>query len=312
MIHTVSIIGLGAVGSIYAWRLSNCLGYDHVRVLVDAERYKRYQEEGIFLNGKRVDFTYVLVDEPAKPADLMLVATKNNHLMQAMEDMKHHVGKQTTILSLLNGIDSERILGNRFGFSHMLYGFATALDATRIGNRITFSKEGTIFLGEQDNRLTERLAAICELFTNAGIQWVVPDDIKREVWEKFMVNVSINTISAITRSTYGDCVSIPELRDLIIDVQREVIAVAHAAGIKNLNESSIERYQKIFASLDSSAKTSMLQDFEAHRPTENEWFCIAASRLGRALGIPTPLIDTLGRIEAAAESVQQRKDKQGI
>lgn len=307
MINTISIIGIGAVGAIYAWRLSEYLGYKNVRVVVNAERLERYQKEGIYLNGARVNFHYVLPDAPVEPADLIIFATKNHHLMDAIDDVSEHVGKQTMLLSLLNGIDSEQILTERFGAEHVLYGFTTALDSTRNKNRIDFSTEGIIFLGEKHNEMTARLSAVTDLFTQAKITYQVPENIERELWAKFMVNVSINTISAITRATYGDCASIEPIRNLIIDTQKEVIALAKAVGIEGLDESYIERYQKIFASLEYEGKTSMLQDIEAGRETENDWFCIRASQMAAELGIPTVLIDTLGRVAAGSERVQLRK-----
>ena len=306
MIRTVSVIGIGAVGAIYAWRLSEFLGYDHVRVIVNQERQTRYMAEGMVLNGSRVDFNFVTPQMQVEPADLILLATKNHHLEQAIEDMQGHVGPETMILSLLNGIDSEAMLEARFGSEHVLYGFTTVLDSTRVGTRIDFSTEGIIYFGEKRNTRTVRIETLAELFTCAKINHVVPENIERELWAKFMVNVSINTISAITRGTYGDCANIPAIRDLIVDTQREVVALAQKAGIEGLGEAYIEKYQKVFASLEYDGKTSMLQDVEAGRPTENKWFCVRASKLGKELCVPTPLIDVLGRIADGAEAVQKR------
>ncbi|MHC1691451.1 MAG: ketopantoate reductase family protein [Sphaerochaetaceae bacterium] len=309
MIKTVSVIGIGAVGAIYAWRLSNLLGNRQVRVIVDQARRQRYISEGIYLNGKPVDFQYVTPDEPVPPADLILIATKNHHLPEATRQIKNHVGPGTTILSLLNGIDSEDYLSGIFGEDHLLWSFATALDSTRSGNHIDFSNEGIIFFGEKDNSRTERIEAIERLFNTAHIQCKVPQDIHTELWAKFMVNVSINTISAITRGTYGDCSTIASIKELIVGTQREVIALAKAKGIVGLDEAYIDRYQKIFASLEPSGKTSMLQDIEAGRPTENAWFCRKASALGRQLGVPTPLCDVLGTLAEAAQEVQERHQR---
>jgi len=306
MINTVSIIGIGAVGAIYAWRLSEHLGYDRVRVIVNQERFERYTQEGIFLNGNRIDFNLVTPQTEIVPADLLIVATKNHHLAQAIVDIQTHVGPKTTILSLLNGIDSERILGNAFDASQILYGFTTALDSTRNNTHIDFSTEGIIYFGEKNNEKTPRILALMTLFSQAHISFQVPDNIERELWAKFMVNVSINTISAITRGSYGDCAQITPIKELIIQAQREVIALSQAFGIEGLDESYIEKYQKIFASLEYEGKTSMLQDIEAGRPTENDWFCIRASELGREINVPTPLIDVLGMLAAGSEAIQIR------
>ena len=62
-ISEVSVIGLGAVGAIYAWRLSEYLGYQHVRVVVDKHRKERYEADKIFLNGNQIHFNYVTPEE---------------------------------------------------------------------------------------------------------------------------------------------------------------------------------------------------------------------------------------------------------
>ncbi len=295
-IERVALIGLGAVGAMYAYRLTEALGFADVEVIVDPQRKQRYIDEGIFLNGRRYDFNYRQPEDGARHADLALFTTKNNTLDQAMESMAPFIGKHTTILSLLNGLDSEQVLKERFPEAHVLHGFTTALDSTRTANRIDFTNEGTVFIGESDCSKTERVLSVQRLLEEAGIRCNVPEDIHKEMWAKFMVNVSINTVSAICRSSYGQCVAIGPIKDMIIAVQREVVALAQAHGVVGLDESYIERYQKVFASLEPAGKTSMHQDVEAGRQTENRWFCLKASALGNTLHVPTPLCDTLGHL----------------
>lgn len=304
MIRKVSLVGIGAVGSIYAWRLSNFLGKDQVQVMVDTERKSRYIQDGVFLNNQRIDFNFCTPDEACGPVDLIIIATKNHHLKNAAQLISNQVGPDTAIMSLLNGLDSEDYLTKCFGKQHILYGFTTAMDSTRSQNQISFTKEGIIHFGEYDNSMTPRVESICSLFKQAQIAYKVTEDIHREMWAKFMVNVSINTISAITGANYGACATIPVLQQLIVDTQREVVALAHAKGIVGLDDSYIERYQKIFASLEPSGKTSMLQDVEAGRPTENEWFCKTASRFGRETEVTTPLCDVLGKLMEGMEIIK--------
>lgn len=307
MVNTVSIIGIGAVGAIYALRLTNLLGKEHVRVIVDPPRMARYHRDGLYINGEAVKFNLVTPDETVEAADLIILATKNHQLHEAAKMIASQVGEHTSILSLLNGIDSETYLATLYGQQRILYGFTTALDSTREGNRINFTNEGIIYFGEKDNSRTSRLQAIEDLFKAANIQNRIPDDIHRELWAKFMVNVSINTISAITGATYGECAHVPAIKHMIISTQREVITLAKAQGIQGLDESYIERYQKIFASLEPSGKTSMLQDRESGRLTENPWFCKRASSLGKDLGVPTPLCDMLGNLLEAIEIIQHAR-----
>src|SRR5262245_64392584 len=105
-IKQVIVIGLGAIGSIYAAKLKQ---YDPgcVRVLIDQARLERYPSRGIVLNGVRHDFDYVLPGENADKADLILIATKADALPDAIAALEGFVHGETIILSLLNGITSE-------------------------------------------------------------------------------------------------------------------------------------------------------------------------------------------------------------
>lgn len=305
--HNVALIGLGAVGAIYANRLNRLLTKEHFHVIVDEKRKEKYEREGIYLNGEYAEFAYITEDEISSQYDLLIVATKNNHLEQVAPLLRKCTGEKTVILSLLNGIDSEKYIGSIVGIDHLLYSFATAIDSTRSANRVDYSTEGIIYMGESDNSRSERLLAVAELFEKASITCTIPQDIHRELWVKFMVNVSINTVSAITRATYGDCVAIDEIRELIIAVQKEVIALAEKEGIEGLTEKYIDHYQKIFASLEKDKKTSMLQDIEAGRVSENRWFCMTASQLAKEHDLDTPLIDTLGKILQGIDQVHHNR-----
>jgi len=303
--ENVALIGLGAVGAMYAHKLNTFLSKEYFHVIVDQKRKERYQSEGIYLNGEFAEFAYLTPDEITTTYDLLIIATKNNHLEKISPLIKKCVSENTAVLSLLNGIDSEEYIGSIVGMDHLLYSFATAIDPTRVANHINYSTEGFIFMGEHDNNRSERLLSIAQLFDDSHITYRIPDDIHKEVWAKFMVNVSINTVSAITRANYGNCVAIDSVRNLIIAVQKEVIELAQKEGIVDLDESYIDRYQKVFASLEKDKKTSMLQDIEAKRISENRWFCITASALAKKHMIKTPLIDTLGQILDGIDQVHQ-------
>ena len=305
MIKSVSIVGLGAVGAIYAKRLDEFLGKDHVSIIVDPIRKNRYLKDGVILNGEKKDFSYVTPDEITHPSNLIIIATKNNHLLEILPLIEKAVDNTTTIISLLNGIGSEKILEETCKEAHILYSFATAIDSTRINNKIDFSTEGIIIMGEKDNSKSERVIEVGTLFEKAHITYRIADNIHTEMWAKYMVNVSINTISAITRANYGFCVSIKEIKHLIIETQKEVIALAKKEGIVGLDESYIDHYQNIFSKLEKSGKTSMLQDIEAKRVSENRWFCITASKLAKKHNLPTPLIDTFGLLLAGIDTINQ-------
>ncbi|MCD8505756.1 MAG: hypothetical protein LRY37_00940 [Alkalibacterium thalassium] len=53
--QTVSIVGLGALGVLYGQHLSEALGKDRVRVVVNEGRKKKYESDGVTLNGVSCD-----------------------------------------------------------------------------------------------------------------------------------------------------------------------------------------------------------------------------------------------------------------
>ncbi|MDY0289037.1 MAG: ketopantoate reductase family protein [Sphaerochaeta sp.] len=301
---TVTIIGSGAVGAMYGLRLRNLLGKENVIFLADENRRARYAKEPLYLNGKRADFTFV-DPKDAQASDLVILATKNLQLEEAVRQIECAVGEGTVILSLLNGIESEVRLSEAYGEAHVLYAFAVGLNSTHVGNNIDFSEEGRIVFGEKDNSSSGRVQAICSLFERSLIRYVVPKDIRVELWKKFMLNTAFNTISALCRATYGDLKQ-ESVKTLAWRASKEVQAVGEKEGVF-LTDAMIEDNYAIVTALGYDGKTSMCQDMEAQRKTENGWFCSAVVRLGKKHVIPTPTCEVLSLLVEASEGVYLRQ-----
>jgi 2-dehydropantoate 2-reductase len=302
--NTITLIGCGAVGALYGLRFHNFLGEKQVCFLVDEQRKARYEREGIFLNGTKAPFRYATSQE-AEVSDLVILATKNHHLQDAIELMRPVVGEQTVILSLLNGIESERILSSVFGEEKVLYSFAVGLNATHAGNAISYTEEGHIVFGEKDNRRSERVESIISLFDRAGIACVVPQDIHRELWNKFMLNTAYNTISSLLGASYGELAQ-DSVWTLTQQVCKEVQAIAKAEGV-DLPDSLVVQNHKVVTSLGFAGKTSMCQDMLAGRPTENPWFCGTVIKLGIQHGIPTPTCEVLSLLVESRQAINRMR-----
>ena len=301
-IEKVAIIGAGALGAAYG---SILYGMDPrcVSFIAADERYETLKRDGVVVNGKRYGIT---VESPgeATPADLLIVAVKHHHLDQAIGEMKKAVGPGTTILSVMNGIDSEERIGAAYGMDKVVYGLTLGIDAVREGNRVNYTNQGRIFFGEAKNPdMTDRVRRIKELFDRAGIAHVIPPDMIRSLWFKFMVNVGANQASAVRRANYGVLRSSPEARELMDSAMREVIALAAALKV-DLGEEDVGEWYKVLAGMNPEGKTSMFQDVEAGRKTEVEMFAGTVIELGKRYGVATPvnqrLFDELKRIEASS------------
>jgi len=216
---------------------------------------------------------------------------KSHHLKRAIADMAGYVGPSTLVLSLLNGITSEDELSAAFGREKLPYAMILGIDAVRVGNETSFSSSGKIHFGDARNTKgawSERVSRIASLFARCGIDYVVPEDMLRSLWYKFMINVGINQASAVLRSTYGAFQRLPEAKAVMEASMREVIALSSALGT-GLEESDIAAWKETLAGLSPEAKTSMLQDVEAGRKTEVEAFAGTVIALGEKAGVATPV-----------------------
>lgn len=293
MMKTVALIGLGAIGLAYAAHLQEGLGEDFF-VLVDQDRKTRYEEEGFFINEKKVAFSYRTPKEVEAPVDLLLISVKHHHLDQVIETIAPLVGEETVILSLLNGITSEERIAKVYGEKHLLYGNCVRIDAVRSKNTVTFSSSGAIHFGEKDGRKTQRVEAVTAIFERAKMEYALPDDMWRAMWWKFMVNVGINQPSAVLKAPYRVFKECPEARELMIATMEEVITLAKAEGV-DLERKDVDVFLEILDQLGDDKMTSMCQDMVAGRKTEVEMFAGEVMARAQKRGLAMPINETLYR-----------------
>lgn len=301
-IENVAIVGLGALGILYAQHFTDKLGKEKVRVIVNEERKKRYEEQGIYSNGERCDFQYVLESEKGKPADLVLVTVKGTSLEQGIETARNQVGSQTVIVSALNGISSEEILGEAFGAEKIIPCVSQGMDAVREDNQLRYTKMGELRIGIDHSDKQGRLQAVCDFFTDTQFPYTVEKDIRHRLWTKFMMNVGVNQTVMVTQGTYGTVQQEGEARDLMIAAMREVLPIAAAEGI-DLTEADLQENLELLNTLSANNMPSMRQDGLAKRPSEVELFSGTVLRKARQHGLPAPtneyLYKRVSEMEAA-------------
>jgi len=308
-IRKVGIIGAGAMGSFYAKAFFD-RDRDKVFLVATGERYERIRRDGIVVNDAAYHIPIECPDGTSPTiADLMIVAVKNHHLDQVIDDMRPFIGKETLILSVMNGIDSEKRLGAVYGMERMLYGVAVGIDAVRMGNKTNYSGQGTLFFGRAYNvPLSDTVKTVQQSFDAAGIVYETPADMIRTLWWKFMINVGINQSSAVLRAPYGVFQQSAEARHLMDSAMREVVDVADAAGI-DITGDDVDQWYDFMGKLSPAGKTSMLQDVEACRKTEVEIFSGTMITLGEKYGIPTPVNRTLYSILTVTEHEYLRRGR---
>ncbi|MDD7266797.1 MAG: 2-dehydropantoate 2-reductase [Lachnospiraceae bacterium] len=292
-IRTVGIVGMGALGVLYAEQFVAGLGKEQVPVLCDEKRRERYMRDGFFSNGRQVEFCYMTPQEAAEngPLDLILFSVKYGALADAIEMVRPLVGPRTTLLSVLNGVVSEYELAAAFGREKVVFCVAQSMDAFKLGNRMTYLNRGDLCLGVEEDApaaARERLEAVCKLFDRCRISYLRPSDIIVHLWGKLMVNVGVNQAVTLYGGHFSDVQKEGEGRRQMIAAMKEVFPVAKAEGVA-LDEDSLPYWIGLIDGLDPSGAPSLTQDILAGRKTEVELFSGTICCLGRKHGIPTPV-----------------------
>lgn len=280
---------MGALGILYGNALSRHLGADRVRFLATGERLARYCQAEVLCNGEPCAFRFT--DGSDGPADLLLFAVKGTDLEQAMDEAAPCVGEDTVILSVLNGVSSEELLGLRFGPGKVLYSVAQGMDAMRQGISLTYINQGILFLGlpEEDYfDRGEKLEEVYTLFRDAGVTVEKETDILHRMWCKFMLNVGVNQVCMAYDCDYGG-VQVPgQARETMIAAMDEARKVGACQGVL-VTRKDLQDYLAVLDGLDPKAMPSMRQDSLAHRPSEVELFAGTVCRLAQQYGMQAPV-----------------------
>lgn len=289
-IKTVGIVGLGALGVIFAHQLTRGAGYENVKILADARRAARYKEEGVFLNGERCAFHYADAAQEKEPLDLLLFAVKFGALESAIAECRHLVGPDTVIISALNGISSEQILSEAFGAEKVVWCVAQKMSAVKEGNQASCPIFGELALGVPSGRDDSRLRALTSFFNRVDFPYSLPEDIQVHMWSKLLCNTGCNQAAMVFQCGYGELQSPGPARDAMLGAMREVVQVANAEGIP-LSERDVEEWDSIIGAFPADGEPSMRQDGKARRRSEVELFAGTIRRLAARHNIPVPVND---------------------
>ena len=286
------------MGTNVAYNLRNV---PDVSFAVDKEREFRTRSSIVF-NGEKLSIPTIVPDESTGKVDLIIIAVKNFQLESTFPVIEPLLGENTIILPLLNGIESERVLSERYGEERVIYAFISNLSVVREGNNVSSFSKGKITMGEKDNTLSERILKLVDFFEANGQDVVVPKDIHHEKWLKFMTNTCFNTLTALLEADYDATGSNRDMIRAARLIAKEVQSVGRRRGVE-LTSDDIETMIRNTSMLSGKGRSSMLEDMLSGRETENRYFAGAVSRMGKQYSIATPYCDLLSILVEAKRYV---------
>ena len=289
----VAIVGAGGVGGYFGGRLAQA-GEDVV-FIARGEHLRAMQRKGLQVDSINGDFRVdrvLATDDPATvgEVDYVLVAVKSWQLRDAIETLRPMVGKTTSIVPLLNGVDAPDQLTNVFGAERVLGGTCSVISMIAGPGHVRHAgAHPTIRFGELDQRRSERVERLRYAFSRTeGVRVEIPEDIHVVMWNKFMAIAPWSGIGAVTRAPIGVIRSLPETRALLEHAMEEISLLARARMVA-MEREAIHQAMAFIDTLPFEGTASMQRDIMAGRPSELDAQNGTVVRLGKGAGVATPV-----------------------
>jgi 2-dehydropantoate 2-reductase len=288
----IAIMGSGGVGGYFGARLAR--GGADVHFVARGSHLAAMRERGLAVEGgpEEIRLPQVNVTDDPKtigPVDLVMFCVKLWDTEAAAHQLIPIMRPETGVISFQNGVTKDDMLRPIFGEEAMLGGVAYV--GTSIGRPGVIAQQGPLqrlVFGEYDGRRSPRVETFHALCKQGGINAEISDDVRRSLWEKFVVLVAMSGATTAMRQTIGPIRSHPLTREFLLDLAREVVAVGRAHGV-NLPADYAEQRIPFFDNWPPEMTTSMHHDLKAGKPLEVRWLAGSVVDLGAKVGVPTPL-----------------------
>jgi 2-dehydropantoate 2-reductase len=285
-------MGAGGVGGYFGGLLARA-GEDVV-FIARGEHRQAIVRNGLQIRSPKGDFLVkaATTENPSEigSVDLVLFCVKGYDTIEAAEQIKPIISRETTVISLQNGVEKEEILGRAIGADHVMGGLCTLSAYIEAPGIINHQGLERLAFGEIDGKESDRGKRTLKVFQNAGINTSLSENIIAEEWEKFAFICAVGGLCSLTRLPLGSVLHFAETKQLYISTMTEIIEIARRKEV-SLDDNVLQKLMSFSLGLDPDIRPSMYRDLMSENRIEIETLNGAVVRLGRASGIPTPTND---------------------
>ena len=289
----IAVMGAGGVGGFYGGLLAKA--GQEVTFIARGEHLAALRAHGLRVESQSVgDFSLPKVAAAERLADigtvdLVLVTTKAYDLEGAARSILPALRKDSLVLPLLNGVDIADRLAAVLGPERVLGGMCQVSSAIKAPGVIRqVGPLNKIVFGELAGGITPRGQAVLDMFKGAGVTAELSPSILVDVWRKYLFIDAAGGVCALTRSTLGPVLKDPDTREMYVGCMQEIEALARRKGIP-LPATVVQDTLAMCDKLPHETRPSLLLSLEQGNPLELDALNGTAVRLGKELGVPTPI-----------------------
>ena len=291
----VLVVGTGGVGGYFGAKLARA-GVS-VAALARGAHLEAIRRHGLRVKSAvegELSATVEAVEsvEGLAPVDIALFCVKSFDTETAARAIRAAVGPDTGVVSLQNGVDNEETIDRVLGAGHALGGAAYVFAAIEAPGVIAHKFAGRIVFGELDGRASARATRLRDALAQAGVPVELSADIRRVLWEKYLLISAQAGMTAITRSPIGVIRATPESWRMYRLIIEELAALARASRV-NLAGDVVDAIVKSAEGIAPDAYSSLHHDLVSGKRLELEALHGHAVRLGEQLGVPTPTVSAV-------------------
>ncbi|HEX2520131.1 MAG TPA: 2-dehydropantoate 2-reductase [Castellaniella sp.] len=288
----IAVVGAGGVGGYFGALLAQS-GTDVVFIARGAH-LAALRQHGLLIENTQGENVHVATvqatNDPAEagPVDLVLFAVKLPDSEAAARALHPLFGPETAIISFQNGVQKDDLLRQEFGEKAVMGGVAyisAFIDRPGVVRHV--GGMGRLVFGEFDGSRSPRALAFLEACRRAGFDAELAEDIRRRIWEKFVLLVGLSAATTAMRKPVGPIRDNPLTCQFLLDLMQETAAVGRALGVALPDDYAQSRLE-FTKKFPPTMTASMYHDLEQGKPLEVMWLSGAVVALGAQAGVATP------------------------
>jgi 2-dehydropantoate 2-reductase len=291
----IAIIGLGGVGGYLGVKLAaHYSGSNTIEInfISRGENLKVIQSKGLKLftdEGEETGFPFSAVTDSQATGkyDLVICCVKGYDLEASLTAIKGCLEEGTLILPFLNGVDASERIEKLFPTVTVLGGCCYIIARLEAPGVIRVAGSRRQFHIGSSVVKKEKLDQIASIFLNAGIDFVVSENIVQTIWTKFLLISAFATLTSALDSSIGVIFANEEYKESLVRLLNEVKGVAEARGIVFEND-IINTQLKVMSEIPYESTSSLHSDLKKHTRSEIESIIVYVVKEGEKLNFPVP------------------------